>query len=379
MDLMSMLTEEMVFNIAFYILLSVFIIQVFYYLFVFSRLAFLSRKKKNTSSFPPVSVIICARNELINLEQFLPSILEQDYSEFQVVVVNDCSWDETEHYLREMEKKYAHLKIVTIKEQEKYRHSKKFAVALGIKGAKYDWLLHTDADCKPAGKDWIKGMAKGFTGKTELVIGYGAYQKQNGLLNKWIRFDAAFTAVQYLSWALSGKAYMGTGRNLAYTKALFFRNKGFANHYHIQSGDDDLFVNETSVRSNTATIIDPETFTYSLPKKTFREWWKQKKRHLTTGKHYKPMHKFWLGLYFLSLFLFHTSLILLLIVNFQVKIAVTMLVIRLAMQMIVLGKSFAKLLENDLVWYIPFFDLFITLIYPPITFITAFNKNKSWK
>lgn len=376
---MSRLPAEVVLNFPFYILLVSFIIQVSYHAIVFSRFAFSRAGKKIPQHFPPVSVIICARNEVKNLRQFLPLFLDQDYPEFQVVLVNDCSWDETEEYLEEMEKKFSRLKVVTIKEQEKYRHSKKFAVALGIKGAKYEWLLHTDADCQPAGRNWIRSMAACFEGKTEMVIGYGAYQKQRGLINKWIRFDAAFAAIQYLSFALLRKPYMGTGRNLAYTKSLFFKNKGFASHYHILSGDDDLFVNETATSSNAVALTDPESFTCSVPKKTFKEWWRQKKRHLSTGRHYHVKHKFWLGLYFVSMFLFHLSLFFLLIVNFQVKIAVTILIMRLLIQLIVLGKSFAKLREKDLIWYIPLFDLFITLIYPPLSFITAFTKNQTWK
>jgi len=130
--------------------------------------------------------------------------------------------------LEEFAKKNAHLRVVTIQEDEHHFHGKKFALMVGIKGAKYEHLLLTDADCKPASKNWITSMMGNFTTEAEIVLGYGAYEKTKGLLNKLIRFDSYYIALQYLSFALSRKTYMGVGRNLSYTKSLFFKHKGFA-------------------------------------------------------------------------------------------------------------------------------------------------------
>ena len=194
-----------------------------------------------------------------------------------MIVVNDCSWDETDLVLLEMIKKYSNLKIVTIKEQEKYTHGKKFAITLGIKAASYEYLLFTDADCHAASSHWLTLMQRNFTERTDFVLGYGPYEKENGFLNKLIRFDTFFIAMNYLSASLSRNAYMGVGRNLAYKKSVFFRNKGFAKHNHILSGDDDLFVNENANATNTTIEIDPDSFTYSEPTKTFGQWITQKK------------------------------------------------------------------------------------------------------
>ncbi|HET6225190.1 MAG TPA: glycosyltransferase, partial [Bacteroidia bacterium] len=197
-------------------------IQLSYYLGVFNKLAF-RKKTVIPSSFPPASIIICAKNEAGNLTRFLPSVFEQDYPSYEVVVVNDCSYDSTGDVLKEFAVQHKNLKIVTIQEDDNYTHGKKIALMLGIKGAKNEHLLLTDADCKPADKNWLKGMMQQFAADTDIVIGYGAYEKQKGLLNKIIRFDTFMIALQYLSFALKGKTYMGTGRNLAYKKSLFFK------------------------------------------------------------------------------------------------------------------------------------------------------------
>ncbi|HNG85347.1 MAG TPA: glycosyltransferase, partial [Bacteroidia bacterium] len=158
---------------------------------------------------PPVSIIICARNELKNLKANLQRVLEQDYPRYQVIVVNDCSWDESEKYLEELSATYKHLKIVSIKEQERYQHGKKFALTIGIKSALFDHLLLIDADCYPASNQWMRLMMQPYKQQTRIVIGYGAYIKSSSILNRWVRFDTAFNAMQYLSFALSGNPYMG--------------------------------------------------------------------------------------------------------------------------------------------------------------------------
>jgi len=356
-----------------------FIIQVCYYLFVFSRLAFYKPGEKSQADDVPVSVIICAKNELKNLTEFLPRVLEQEYREFQVVVVNDCSWDESGKYLEEMEAKHPNLKIVTLNEQEKYRHGKKFALALGIKAAIHEHLLLTDADCMPASIHWIRGMVRNFKGKTEIVIGYGGYIKEAGFLNKWIRMDTVFNAMQYLSYALGNNAYMGVGRNLAYKKSLFFSNKGFASHYHIISGDDDLFINEVARRDNTTIEISPATFTCSRAKARVSDWLRQKKRHMSTSGNYRTQHKFMLGLFYLSQVLFYISFICLLILKLFSKVVVSAFIIRLLIQWIVAGRSMKKLGEMDLWWLVPVYDAIVILLYPALAISNMIFKNKTWK
>lgn len=357
---------------------AAFIIQLCYYLFLFTKLAFHKPKERN-QNFPPVSVIVCARNEIENLKLFLSSVLEQDYPKFQVIVVNDCSWDESEKYLEELEQQFSHLKIVTLKEQERYSHGKKFALALGIKAAEFDHLLLTDADCYPQSKNWIKEMMGSYKPETEIVIGYGAYTKQKSFINTWVRYDTVFNSIQYFSSALGRNPYMGVGRNLSYKKSLFFKNKGFASHQHILSGDDDLFVNETATSKNVEVCLHPTSFTYSKPKTNFKDWFVQKRRHISASKLYKMGHKFKLGLFFGSQILFYVTLIALLIIKFKVLWVASAFALRLVLQMGIYGKCMNRLNEKDLIILIPFYDLFIAIIYPILGMYNMLFKSKSWK
>lgn len=329
-------------------------------------------------SYPPVSVIICARNEDDNLVAFLPAVLSQDYPEFEVVVVNDCSFDNTGDILKEFAAKHNHLKVVTIKEDEYYQHGKKVALMMGIKGATYEHLLHTDADCKPSSDQWLKKMAAHFTAGKEIVLGYGPYIKNGSMLNKLIRFDAFVIALNYFSFALARNPYMGVGRNLAYTKSLFYKNKGFASHYHIESGDDDLFVNEAATSSNTAVVLNKDAFTYSLPKKYFRDWWRQKKRHLQTGGRYKAKHKFLLAFYPFSQWLFFGCFTTLLIFKFQLYVVLGIFLFRLLAQMLIFNVTMKKFGERDLLVFVPLFEIFFLFFYPVIIISRKLQRKRRW-
>ncbi len=360
------------------ILATALLVQLYYYLLVFSKLAFY-KGHQSGSVKEPVSVIICARNELKNLKENLSFVLDQDYPEFQVIVVNDCSWDESGEYLEEIQPLYKNLKVVTLNEQEKYRHGKKFALSLGIKAASYELLLMTDADCRPASRNWISEMISGYQPATEIVIGYGAYRKTSGLLNKWIRMDTVFNAVQFLSAAVRNKTYMGVGRNLSYKKALFFKNKGFASHSHVMSGDDDLFVNQTANQSNTSVVLHPDSFTVSIARDTFVSWLQQKKRHMSTGKYYKSNHKMMIGAFFLSHFLFYLALIAMAMIGCKWEIILGVVLVRLLIQMIIFGNCMKKLGEFDILWMVPFFDIIVLFLYPSLSISNLLFKDKTWK
>ena len=272
-------------------------IQILYYLFFYLRICIVKRKPLQSIEEEPVSVIICAKNEEENLREFLPSILNQKYKNYEVIVVNDCSEDDSEFVLNDFLEKYPQkLRVSTIKKDRKFSHGKKLAVTIGIKAAKYEKILFIDADCKPQSDMWIHTMQQQFRNKTEIVLGYGGYRKKQGLLDKLVRYDTYAIAVNYMSFAHAGLPYMGVGRNLAYTKNIYNESSKFTTHYHISSGDDDLFVSEVGKKDNTSIVLSPDSFTRSEQVSSFKHWKYQKMRHLTTSPHYKFIYKFLLFL-----------------------------------------------------------------------------------
>ncbi|MDP3144871.1 MAG: glycosyltransferase [Bacteroidota bacterium] len=332
----------------------------------------------SSEKLEPVSLIICAKNEDDNLTEFLPKILTQDYPDFEVIVVNDCSWDNTENVIDEFAKIFPNLKKVSIKEDGYYKHGKKFAVLVGIKATKNNLLVFTDADCYPSSNQWLKEMAMGFAVNKEVVLGYGAYEKQKGFLNKLIRFDAFMIAVNYLSGAIKGKPYMGVGRNMAYTKELFYAQKGFSKHYHINSGDDDLFVNQAANAKNVNVCVDSNAITYSVAKKTFREWRLQKARHLSTAPLYSSSSKTKIGFSYFSQYYFYISLIALAFTFKTLLLIPIILLLKMIFQWIFLNKITKKLNENDLLLGSVIYELILLFIYPIFHIAKRFNKPNKW-
>lgn len=350
-------------EIVFYFFLTATIIQVFYYTWFFSRIAFYKSRQKQQSQQHPVSVIICSRDEDENLARNLPGILVQQYpSTYEVVAVNDNSVDDSKYILQELQKTFKSLNVVELTHEAKLIKGKKYPLSIGIREAKHEVLLLTDADCVPASEHWIQKMQDGYDDNIEIVLGYGAYHKKSGILNKLIRFETFHTALQYLSYALAGAPYMGVGRNLSYKKDIFLRNKGFSSINHIPSGDDDLFINKVATKNNTAVVIDPEATTRSIPKTTWSSWLKQKSRHYTTAKYYKPKHKILLGLYFVTQFLFY-PLFIASIIFFDWRFALGLFVIRLIVQGYIFYHAMKRMDEKDLWPWFFFLDLWMFLYY----------------
>lgn len=350
-------------ELACYCFLAVTITQVFYYAWFFSRTAFYKIKQKTQSQQHPVSVVICARDEDENLARNLPGVLVQSYtSSFEVVVVNDNSVDDSKYILQELKKTFKSLNVVELTQEAKLIAGKKYPLSIGIREAKYEILLLTDADCVPASEHWIEKIQNCYEGNIEIVLGYGAYHKTKGLLNKLIRFETFHTALQYLSYALAGVPYMGVGRNLSYKKDLFIRNKGFSSINHIPSGDDDLFINKVATKENTAVLIDTEAITRSVPKTTWGGWLRQKARHYTTARYYKPKHKFLLGLYFVTQFAFY-PLLAVSILFYDWEKTLIVFGVRFLLQAFIFFKAMKKMGEKDLWPWFLFLDMWMFFYY----------------
>ncbi len=359
-DILEYLSDNH-YNIILGIFIACLIIQLFYYLGIYSRLLFYRRrvyKKKKD----PISVIICARNEGTNLDMYLPSILTQDYPDYEVIVVNDCSSDDTDEVIGKYIRQYPNLRTTTINEDKKFSHGKKLAITIGIKASKNELLVFTDADCKAESKHWLSRLQENFTQEKSIVLGYGGYFPKFSLLNNYIRYDTLTTAIQYLSYKLAGIPYMGVGRNLAYRKSLFFAKKGFASHYNVLSGDDDLFVNENGTKSNTAIEISKYSHTRSVPAESFKQWAKQKKRHLSTGKYYKGVHKLLLGFEPFSRFFFYASFAFLVSRSAPDVNVIYAFLARTLIQIIIIKNAMIRLKEKHLLLTSLFFDIFSVII-----------------
>ncbi len=348
-------------------------VQLYFWLFFFGRLALhpveeipdtpqssIVNRQSSIPPSPPVSVIICARNEEENLKRHIDRILNQTYRSLEIVLVLHKSCDNSFNVLSSLQRKFNHLRIVVCDDE---RAGKKFALAKGIEQAKHQVLLLTDADCVPASHDWIQGMVAGMDEDTHIVLGVAPYDEAPGPLNKFVRYEACYTAMQYLSFALAGHPYMGVGRNLAYRRELYERIGGFRSHEHLASGDDDLFVNAVARRGKVGIRLNPRTFVYSKPKTTWRAYYRQKTRHFSTGSEYKFKDKFILSLLTMSHLLHYFLGGALLIFKISIMFALLGYAVRMGVVIAVGSVILGKLQHRSLRFWLPVLDSLLILYY----------------
>ncbi|PLW93742.1 MAG: glycosyl transferase family 2 [Marinilabiliales bacterium] len=358
---------------------SVFIF-LFYYFVFFSRLAWYKEKTPKKQRLPSVSIVIAAKNEYLNLKENLPFILTMDYPDYEVIVVDDHSQDDTNELLADFKLMYSRLKVLTLKDSLTFFEGKKFPLSIGIKEAKNEVLLLTDADCKPASNDWIKHMVSQYDENTELVLGYGKfYRRKWSLLSMLVRYDTLHSAIQYFSAALSGFPYMGVGRNLSYKRRLFLESDGFTSHYDVISGDDDIFVSQHARKKNCRICLRPQSFVYSRSKKRLGSWWHQKKRHFTTGKHYRFGTKLYLGLYHLNTLLFPAIAITVLLLKYNILISGSLILMKVVSQWIIFGKAAGKLKEKKLLLISPILEIVFAIVNPLIHISNMIKQPGRWK
>jgi glycosyltransferase involved in cell wall biosynthesis len=271
-------------------LVALLAVELCYYLISYSRPYKKMRASEKNSlpeTTPPVSVIVYTKNESYNLKRYLPFLLTQDYPSYEVIVINDGSTDESDDVLKLFEHDYKHLYHTFIPQESKYLSRRKLSLTLGIKAAKNDVLLFTEADCRPLSKDWIRTMARNYTNDTDLVLGFCAYTESKGFFHKLIAYDNLINGLEYISSALKKNPFGGNGRNLSYRRPLFFEHKGFSKSLSLHAGDDDLFVNETADRWNTQVEYSKRGITKMAPVEHFAIWKSMKISRAATQHHYK--------------------------------------------------------------------------------------------
>jgi cellulose synthase/poly-beta-1,6-N-acetylglucosamine synthase-like glycosyltransferase len=365
-------------TIIFFIFLFVGMIQLLYVLIVYGKFAFYKEEQLSENNFPPLSVLISARNESDNLFENLPFILEQDYPNFEVIVINHQSIDDSNTILHAYQRQYKNLRTIEVEKSRHLKPGKKLPLTLGIKGAKFENLVFTDADCKPSSNQWLKSVAKHFGNNKQIVLGYGPYIKKDSFLNKVIRFDTVWIAMNYFSMALNKMPYMGVGRNLAYTKSLFDSVSGFKSHYSLASGDDDLFIQETATKDNFRINIDKNSYCYSDPCETWEDWYLQKSRHFTTSDYYDVIKKLMLGIYPLTMLILLISFVILLFDTNFTLIVLSILCFIICVKWLVFGKCFKKLDERSLLWYLPLYDIGYSILMPILFYTTDKKEIKRW-
>lgn len=345
--------------------------------FLYLLLHYLSRqlpKDESTSAASQqekICIVICAHNEVENLKINLPKVLNQQNVNSTIIVVNDRSTDGSKELLERFLKKYSHLKVIEISDEQKQIPGKKFLLYEAIKAATAEKIIVTDADCFPASENWASELSAKLSAEKRIALGFSPFKEEQNFLNKFIRFEATQAAWLYLSMAAKGNAYMGVGRNMAFMKIDFLQ--WYSNSEHkIVGGDDDLFVNATATKSNVAVSLSAESFVFTCAKQTWSEFLAQKARHVQASFFYKKMDM-------LLLFFFALAQFLIVFLPFVSRVfqpyALCILALWLTLQSVLSFKAYKKFGQTDLIKWIPLLQL-IFILYLVIVFLLSLLKGK---
>ncbi len=360
-----------------YVMVGALLVLLFFHAFMFIRLAVRPVEVEPDRDLP-VSVIICARNEAATLKTLIPLLLGQDHRTFELVVVNDRSDDDTWEVLQWMQDAHPLLRPVNIQADEKFNYGKKIALGVGMRAAKYAHVLLTDADCLPAGPDWISTMAAGFRKGRSIVIGHSPYAIEPGLANVLERYDGYAKAAQYMSFAMAGMPYMGVGRNLGYTREIFFKARSEGRGNHLMSGDDDLFINAVARSGNTAVVADPRSYMTTRATPDLATWVRRKRRHFTTAAHYRLGHQVLLTLLPLARVVFWVVLLLLLLRGHWTAAAIGAF-LKIGLMLPITMAGMRKLGADMITWFALPLEWLFLLLDPLLYTSTILVKPKRWK
>mgnify|MGYP000072880471 CR=1 FL=1 len=368
-------------QIIFFVFTALIVLQLLYTVLV--QMRFISRvKKEKKQDLPlrsePVSVVIAARNEESNLRENLPAILSQNHPNYEVVVVNDRSNDDTALVLREFERQVNHLKVCKIEDYRKGEWGKKYALTIGLKAAKYDRVVLTDADCKPASDSWLQRMSLDLTEK-QIALGISPLLSNGSFWGRFMEVDALKIALQYTTLAMCGLPYMGVGRNIAYRKDLFFSKKGFSKHMHLSSGDDDLFVNEAANAKNTAVVTHPDGFTFSKTARNLKQFINQKRRHVSTSPHYRFNTKLTLLSLSFSQHIAFGLFVVLLITETHIELVLPLFFVRYLTEQVQWITCYSVIKMKKLAPYKIIYDIISPFVYGYIGATELKNRSTAWK
>lgn len=299
--------------------------------------------------------------------------LSQDYPDYEIILVNDHSEDGGSELLTEAIGSDRRVRFIDMPEG---KTGKKEALVYGIGHAKGGWIGCTDADCRPAGKKWISTMMS-YAYEADILIGYGPYAYRHGFLNTFVRYETMYIAITYMGLHRWRHHYMAVGRNLFFKKEVFEKHGGFDGHMDLLSGSDDLFIANLRKKATFQIVDHPDTFTYSEPKETWRELWKQKRRHLSTSHRYPLLTQVILAGLSLSQILFYVSFIHLLFISSFTPSYIFIFFVRSILLTVVIYYSAKKLRERGLAIWSPLLDFILLLYYISLSF-TVFYKPKNW-
>lgn len=222
-----------------------------------------------------ISVITVGRNAIDDLRSLIPSVIAQKYPRFELIVVDDRSFDNTAVFLKSIQRNYPSvLKVVTIPEDTTYPWpGKKFAITMGVKAAQYERIVLLDTSALPLSENWLSDVASAFGRKgADMVLGYNFYKKGQRAVSSFFAASSFLFSSDAMAWARIGLPFKGEGSNFGFTRTMFFSGSGYMNNMRIPAGEADFLLGDYSGGTNVSVMVSRHSFVQCGSVDTMRQW-----------------------------------------------------------------------------------------------------------
>ena len=347
---------------------AVVLIELLYYYVIYARFSFTKKKSQKYMYQPPVSIVMVAKDAAGVLLRTLPKFLNQQYDNFEVVVVDDNSQDDTRLLVVEYQQQYRNLKLVELDTAVTTIRGEKFAISMGVRCATHPYLVITDPEYAPTSTHWLEKMAGNFENDRQIVLGYSTFEKKRSPFNRLLHFDNLVGAMQYFSLAQIHSTYRGDIKNLGITQQIFTQQRGFASHNHIRYGEEDIFISRAADRSNTAIEFSPDAVTVLQRNVRFNKWLDHK-QGLYYTRHFNSLkNRLLLGTCAVVNLLFYVGLVLAIVFSIGnvllLSVTAGIFAVKVLSQYLVFGFAAKKLNERQVIPGLLVYDLIFAVLNP---------------
>lgn len=356
-------------------------IQLAYYYIVYGKFVFRRKKEALSLREVPLSVVVVVRDNASQVLQTLPRLLEQQYPNYEIVVVNDrCPDEQSLFAINEYRKRYSNVKFIDLRDAVSTSRGYKMATSMGIKCASYDNIVVTGPDCLPSSEHWLANISQKFQNSKKIVLGYSTFIKRKTPYNIFLHFDKVVGALQYFSHALWNSTYRGDFNNIAFARNLFYNQKGFTSFNHLEWGEEDLFISRIATPTNVSVEYSPESSIIKQNIPSYGYWRLHKISLFYTRKFNSLKNKLLLSFYNITNLLFYTLLVFGIVFCLKAPAIlysiIGVAVARIASLYIVFGIGAKKLNERQIIPHLLFYDLLFSILNPLYWLSSKFNHKK---
>lgn len=251
-DIKTLKTIDIIFIAAF---LVVFFMQVYYLLRYYLKAA-RHRDEEGNATSAGISILMSVRNEEQRIKEILEKFEAQQFQDYQILVINVHSEDNTDGILSALAENNHKLKVTSLSQETQF--SEKQIINIGLKGSSNPWIILVTSASGEINPDWLENMSKLLDPTTDLVVGYTNIERMKGFRNLVIRLERFNQFMVSSGWTLAGKPFVFSENNILFRRSMYFDTLGFRHKMNRNFANLELIFNENAKKGRVRVSTNPE-------------------------------------------------------------------------------------------------------------------------